>query len=229
MANTRIFEIAKQMGIKSKAIVEKCHAEGIPKDVIKNHMSTVSIGLEQTIREWFASTDNEDSPHTAVESTEKVDIEKVREKKPRKAKAKAVKAVDEDTDEPVGDTVVAVAAPPKPKATARAAAPAAATKPSMPAASAKPAAPALRPPHVPAGLSSTPPPSATRAVPAANVATPPVTNEPPRTVRPPKPEIKGPRAAPQMNVPTRPKIIAPAGRVLEKKSTIKLSGPKVIR
>ena len=37
------------LGIKSKAIVEKCHAEGIPKDVIKNHMSSVSIGLEQTI------------------------------------------------------------------------------------------------------------------------------------------------------------------------------------
>ena len=76
MANTRIFELAKELGIKSKAIVEKCHAEGIPKDVIKNHMSTISIGLEQTVREWFSSENTEESPHTAVEKTENVDLEK---------------------------------------------------------------------------------------------------------------------------------------------------------
>ncbi|HCT45556.1 MAG TPA: hypothetical protein DF699_10105, partial [Phycisphaerales bacterium] len=98
MANKRIFEIAKELGIKSKAIVEKCHAEGIPKDVIKNHMSSVSIGLEQTIREWFANeTEGEENPHTAVEQAEKVDIEKVR------AKKKASKKADADADDSSDD------------------------------------------------------------------------------------------------------------------------------
>ena len=83
----RVFEIAKDLGIKSKAVVEKCHAEGIPADVIKNHMSTVSAGLEATIREWFAGGEEEGSEHTAVETSEKVDIEKVRETKPRKKAA----------------------------------------------------------------------------------------------------------------------------------------------
>ena len=79
----RVFNIAKELGISSKAIVAKCHAEGIPQDVIKNHMSTVSVGLEATVREWFCAG----SEHTAVETAEKVDLEKVRTK-PRKSRAK---------------------------------------------------------------------------------------------------------------------------------------------
>lgn len=55
MATKRVFEIAKELGIKSKSIVDKCHQEGISNDVIKNHMSKVSTGLEQTIRDWFDS------------------------------------------------------------------------------------------------------------------------------------------------------------------------------
>ena len=82
----RVFEIAKEMGIASKSIVAKCHAEGIPESLVKNHMSTISVGLEATIREWFSS---DESNSSAVETTEKVDIEKVRvAPKPAKAKAK---------------------------------------------------------------------------------------------------------------------------------------------
>ncbi len=233
MANTRIFEIAKELGIKSKAIVEKCHAEGIPKDVIKNHMSTVSIGLEQTIREWFAPTDDADSPHTAVEKTEKVDIEKVRENKPRKAKAKA-KAVaikpadDTDKETNAGDSAIAVAAPP-PREPVQATPPTTTT--AAPPKSAPPP-PTLRPTQVPAGLSSTPPKDEPKSVPGndADTAAAASTDTPTReVVRPPKPDIQGPRDAPKMNVPTRPKVVTPAGRPLEKKSTIKLSGPKVVR
>ena len=51
----RIFEIAKDLGVESKAIVTKCHAEGISADMVKNHMSSISAGLEQTIREWFTA------------------------------------------------------------------------------------------------------------------------------------------------------------------------------
>ncbi|MAO21297.1 MAG: translation initiation factor IF-2 [Phycisphaerae bacterium] len=249
MANKRIFEIAKELGIKSKAIVEKCHAEGIPKDVIKNHMSSVSIGLEQTIREWFANeTEGEENPHTAVEQAEKVDIEKVRAKKKASKKADA-DADDSSDDESASSTSTAVAEPPLKAAKARPAAaapapeeePEKATKPEQ-AQQAQQAAPVETPEqpampkriNVPAGLSSEPPKveapvskaPAQSPTPAAKADD---NGEAPAVVRPPAPDIKGPSQPPQMNVPTRPKTIAPAGPQLEKKEQIKLSGPKVVR
>jgi len=36
------------------AVLERCWTEGIPKVSILNRYSTVSPGLEATIREWFA-------------------------------------------------------------------------------------------------------------------------------------------------------------------------------
>jgi len=226
LANKRIFEIAKELGIKSKAIVEKCHAEGLPKDVIKNHMSSVSIGLEQTIREWFANeSEGEENAHTAVEQAEKVDIEKVRAKK--KATKKATAVASDETSEDAGEssTSTAVAEPPQKatKATPAVAAPAPA--PEEPKRTAQD--------RMPAGLSASPPQQA----PVAGQTTPAATPSAPeqdgadnnRVVRPSAPSIKGPNGPPMMNVPTRPKTITPAGPQLHKKEQIKLSGPKVVR
>jgi len=233
LANKRIFEIAKEMGIKSKAIVEKCHAEGIPNDVIKNHMSSVSIGLEQTIREWFANeSEGAESSHTAVERAEKVDIEKVRAKK--KSATKASKASSDDDDAADSDdssTTTAVADPPKATKARPAAAAAPAPEPE-PEAPKKPA-----PMRVPAGLSSTPPEMATQQEATRSTADDDKTpseaaahhKSRSTVVRPPAPNIKGPSEPPKMNVPTRPKTITPAGPQLEKKEQIKLSGPKVVR
>lgn len=235
MANKRIFEIAKELGIKSKAIVDKCHAEGIPSDVIKNHMSSVSIGLEQTILEWFANeSEGEENPHTAVEQAEKVDIDKVRAKKATKKATKAESDSDDSDDD--STTTTAVAEPPKAvKAKPAAPAPAAPAPEPEPEITpeTKPAAPTAF--RVPAGLSSTPPPPAEPAKPAASA---PESGDAPaadsgksesRVVRPPAPQIKGPDQPPKMNIPTRPKTITPAGPQLEKKEQIKLSGPKVVR
>ena len=212
----RVFEIAKELGIKSKAIVEKCHAEGIPQDAVKNHMSTVSAGLEATIREWFAGGDAVDSPHTAVETSEKVDIESVRETKPRRAKAKKAEDTmsDDPSDESESRTATAVVEPPAGLQT-RAPAPAPSDEPEP-----EPEAdhPAPAPP---------PPPAPETRVAAASErdepAEPEVTRASVSPTLPPKP-------AP-MNVPTRPKVITPAGPRLEdvKKEKIKLSGPKVVR
>ncbi len=49
---TRVFELARELGIKSKAILERCKAEGVPG--IDNHMTTVSAGLSASIRGWFS-------------------------------------------------------------------------------------------------------------------------------------------------------------------------------
>ena len=47
----RVFELARELGVTSKDILAKCEAEGIP--AITNHMSTISLGLAATVREWF--------------------------------------------------------------------------------------------------------------------------------------------------------------------------------
>ena len=77
MATTRVYILAKELGIKSTSVVKKCQNEGLD---VKNHMSVLSAGLAATIREWFSEGDN----ITTVETAEKVDLEKVRIKKKKK-------------------------------------------------------------------------------------------------------------------------------------------------
>ena len=77
MASTRVYILAKELGIKSSAIVKKCQDEGLD---VKNHMSVLKAGLAATIREWFSEGEN----ITTVETSEKVDLEKVRIKKKKK-------------------------------------------------------------------------------------------------------------------------------------------------
>ncbi len=85
MAATRIYILARELGVKSSAIVKKCQDEGLD---VKNHMSAISAGLAATIREWFTEGEN----ITTVETTEKVDLKKARIKKKPKRK-KPVKAI----------------------------------------------------------------------------------------------------------------------------------------
>lgn len=253
MANTRIFELAKELGIKSKAIVEKCHAEGIPKDVIKNHMSTISIGLEQTVREWFSSENTEESPHTAVEKTERVDLEKARS--PKKATKAKQAGSEEYEDEGSSGKATAVAAPPPPPATkitaskaAASASPATkatakATPTALSASTATPASEVKVPAAAPAATSS-PAPAAKSVDASAGDAPAAVSGSDDQSTKdtvatkdtaaaaasaPEKTTV--PAAKPQMNIPTRPSVITPAGPRIEdlQKKTIKLSGPKVIR
>ena len=87
MATTRVYILAKELGVKSAAIVKKCQDEGLD---IKNHMSVISAGLTATIREWFSEGEN----ITTIETSEKVNLDKVRIKKKvkRKPPAKKTKA-----------------------------------------------------------------------------------------------------------------------------------------
>ena len=89
----RVFELAKQLGVESKDIVAKCDAEDIPN--IKNHMSTVSLGLAETIREWFS----EGGSQTAVEVAAPVDLAKARAKVKRKATRKKSDAPSDETEQ----------------------------------------------------------------------------------------------------------------------------------
>jgi len=94
MATTRVYILAKKLGVKSSAIVEKCQAEGL---AVKNHMSVISAGLAATIQEWFSEGENV----TTIETAEKVDLEKVRVKrKPAKTKKTAKAAQPQGTEQP---------------------------------------------------------------------------------------------------------------------------------
>ncbi|MBL0922052.1 MAG: translation initiation factor IF-2 [Phycisphaerales bacterium] len=250
----RIFEIAKELEVSSKAIVEKCIAEGIPG--VNNHMSSISAGLEATIREWFSA---DHSVATAVETTEKVDLDKVKVRARRKG-GKADHDQDAGGDGAETATTVAEPAPavpvpasPPPVATPAPAAPSA--KPAPAEAPAREGPPAsifsVRPPAPPAPVTPPAPktaPTVDAPAPAPAVAPPAqrpaaAASSPAETRRPeggagaPAGRTPHPRPAPPtapgekpvMNVPQRPKAVAPAGPRLEVQTPAKLSGPKVVR
>ncbi len=88
----RIFEIARELGVQSKAILDKCRAEGLE---VNNHMTAVSIGLAATIRDWF-SAQHDDGGGTAVETAAAVDLSKVKAR-PRRRKAIQPEDAGEET------------------------------------------------------------------------------------------------------------------------------------
>ena len=252
----RVFEIAKELGVASKAVVQKCRDEGIPESVIKNHMSTVSVGLEATVREWFSG--GEAPSATAVETSKPVNLEKVRAKpRARKKQADESTASEESTT-----TGTAVAEPP-----ARATRPSAAPQPEDEGESdeqeptveapaeeeAAVEAPAKPEPKPEPKAESKPEPKAQPAAEAPKAPAAPAVDAPKPDEAPaqtqgeddggqraaasapaapqgesPKPAGPPPKPAPQ-NVPTRPTVIKPAGPMLEKKTPVKLSGPKIVR
>ena len=98
MATTRVYILAKELGVKSSSIVKKCQDEDLD---VKNHMSVISAGLAATIKEWFSEGEN----ITTIETSDKVDLEKVRVKKKKKKTAKKsparkTKAQEAKTAEP---------------------------------------------------------------------------------------------------------------------------------
>jgi translation initiation factor IF-2 len=72
----RVHSLAKELGVPSKAVIEKCRAEGIE---LKNHMAAISIGLAESIREWFSTDDDV----TSIEVADAVDVERARQERRR--------------------------------------------------------------------------------------------------------------------------------------------------
>ncbi len=96
----RVHTLAKELGVPSKAIIEKCRAEGIE---LKNHMAAISLGLAESIREWFSTGDDV----TSVEVAERVNVEQVRKTRRKKQEAEADQAAAVATE----PTTVVEAAP----------------------------------------------------------------------------------------------------------------------
>ncbi len=94
----RVFELARDLGVTSKVVLEKCRAEGLE---IKNHMSTLSAGLAATISEWFS----EEVGGTAIETTDHIDLEKARAEAKKQRRRRKNK---EDEGGEADETAVAV-------------------------------------------------------------------------------------------------------------------------
>lgn len=200
MAKTlRIHNLAKELGVQSKVIVAKCADEGVPD--ITNHMSVVKVGLAHTIRQWFALEEEDHTRDTAVETTHKIDVKKVRKKAAKKKPAKKAEVKVEDAEE------VAEA---EGKATTK-------KKTTKAAAKKKPAA------EEPAEAAEVVAEPEAKTEPEAK----PAEEEKPPAKEPEKPGPTQP--AGQQNVPTRPDIIKPMGEQLTVPKGVKLRGPKVIR
>jgi translation initiation factor IF-2 len=90
----RVNLLAKELGVESKAILQKLKEEGLS-DVAPNHMSTLSLGLAESVREWFSSSVS--SGGTAVETAPHLDVAT----KPKTSRTKKRK---EDATEPPSES-----------------------------------------------------------------------------------------------------------------------------
>lgn len=207
MAKTlRIHNLAKELGVKSKVIVEKCAAEGVPD--ITNHMSVVKLGLAATIRQWFATEEEDHSHDTAIETAKKIDVKKVRKKAAKKKAASKKADVDADASSAVAVEEAPVKKTTKKKA-ARKKAPAEQADANEPVVAAEPAEPVKEEP-------------AAEAAPAKEEVAPVESADTKKPEEPVKP-------LGVVNVPDRPDVVKPAGEQLETPKKAALRGPKVIR
>jgi len=90
----RVSQLAKDLGVDWKLIKAKCESEGI--DQAKTASSTVSLGLSETIREWFGSG----GTVTAVETAPKVEAPVVPAEASKKGIRRSAKKGAEPGDEP---------------------------------------------------------------------------------------------------------------------------------
>ena len=223
----RVFEIAKELGVTSKAIVEKCQAEGVPG--VTNHMSTVKRGLEETIRQWFA----DDAAGTAVETSEQVDLQKA-QRRPRRAAAKSGGAAAKAKSTAQGGATAEgseEAAQGESPASAPAGGEAGEASPesqpaaeaSAPSAEATPAAEPRASDETPAQASA--PASQPEASPSASdQGEAAAAGADAGAAEAEKPQPRG-----QQNVPDRPAEVKPAGKKLDQPQEARLKGPKVVR
>jgi translation initiation factor IF-2 len=71
----RVNQLAKELGIPSKQILDRCKTEGLGEKV-PNHMSLMSLGLAETVREWFPGANGEaGGVATAVETATEEAVE----------------------------------------------------------------------------------------------------------------------------------------------------------
>ncbi len=210
----RITQVAKDLGIPTKDIIEKCISEGI--EGVTTPQASIPIGLAETIKEWFGGSGST----TGAEIAASVDVVGIRERVQKAApKKKKVAGDAPPSDAPISVTETSVAAS------------ASAVTIEEPIASIDIAAKQLSAAasSVKAKVQSNDGIDGGTSVVDAPVAPP----KPVAPVLPPKPVVIVPPPKPfvpaPMNVPTRPVRARPTSQVLDQPTKTSLSGPKVIR
>jgi translation initiation factor IF-2 len=234
----RVNLLAKELGVESKAILQKLKEEGLS-DVAPNHMSTLSVGLAESVREWFSQAQG--GGGTAVETAPHVEVST--KTKAARSKKKKEAGTTEDTPE-AEPTATTVDAPPAPVVVEPPAAP---EPPPAPVIIAPPIAPPPPPPPAPVALPAPPvmAPAAKAPAPAAGPATggtasPSLGSEhirPPRPtvtlasrgMAPPPLERKPVAQAPQLTTLQPAKIQGPRVVRIEKEEVINNRGPRPSR
>ena len=251
----RVNQLAKELGVESKEILSKCRDEGLGEKV-PNHMSVLSVGLAETVREWFSGGGG---VSTAVQTAP-----------PARTKAKPVrkstssKKIGSDAEEPVNGSAVTEApehaapvevpiekAPvpkpveeaPKPVAEVVQVAPAKPVVAHTPAVQPEPVAPVMEKPVVapPAAVAPAPVAEIPRPVPKRPASAPPIPTHPitaapiPPVTPPPSGHDQRPLrktitladSKPPQHVPER-KVITPAPKLLIPKPAT-IQGPNIVR
>ena len=225
----RVHKVAKELGVSSKDIVAKCKAEGIAD--ITNHMSAVSLGLAQTVKEWFADTETKSST-TAVETAAPVDVKKARAKVKKTTRKKVV----EESEEPAKATTIAASSTPtaEPELVA-------VSEPVAVVDDAVEVEPEVQAvvvdipddvePAVEPEVVEEPQEELVEPEVAASAVDSASSGEPEMPDSPPAEEDAGEAGgeSPVMNIPSRPDKISPVGPKLEQPKKVSLAGPKVIR
>ncbi len=198
----RVHNLAKELDVKSQAIIEKCRAEGID---VKNHMHVVSAGLEATIREWFTPGLHAN----AVEEAKPVEIEKVKIKRKPSRKTTAVEESGEDQG-----GVAVLEAPPSEETPAPARTPSTPSKRVEPPPAVAAEAPmadeavvAEAPDELPIGEAPVDVAAETPAPAAAEVDTPAEVPEASPKAEPPTTRPIGPQNVPQPAKLTGPRVV----------------------
>ena len=209
MATTRVYILARELGVKSSSIVKKCQDEGLD---VRNHMATISAGLAATIREWFSEGENV----TTVETAEKVDLEEVRVRRKAMHEEGA-----EGTPESGGEeTEVSVMEPEE--------------LPAEPMIEQEPEPVVVEAPPQPAVVE----PQPVEEVPVEPEPVAPVSPEAPEVpaIAAQAPQEVAPQVAEQVPEPPKPVekpkepiVVLPAGPMLHKPRPAKLSGPQIVR
>jgi translation initiation factor IF-2 len=234
----RVNQLAKELGVESKAILARLKAEGLG-EAAPNHMSVISLGLAESVREWFPAGSG-GGVATEVEPPE--------EKKPKALrKGRGKKASETADDEAPAEAVPAVVEPPAPaptpvvEATPEVVEKAPEKKeikhpPVAPAVAEVKPAPAVEMPPPPAPSPVAPPVAPASAKAPVPAATPepkgpatPVTPTPPQA-RPGDPLRPVHRPTVTLDNLTRPpeRKITPAPQMLVPKPAA-IQGPRVIR
>ncbi|MEO6437156.1 MAG: translation initiation factor IF-2 [Tepidisphaeraceae bacterium] len=106
----RVNALAKELGVESKAILHKLKEEGLT-DAAPNHMSVISLGLAESVREWFMHLGG---GGTAVEIAPPVEVATKAKSSRARTKKKSEGSGDGDASDQGGGTATAEAPAPAP-------------------------------------------------------------------------------------------------------------------